>query len=67
MLETVGKMKNFYVKTRWDRFLEIYIRNGFCNIYRSALEAGYAKTTARAQGKRILDTALRKMMGKVVQ
>lgn len=60
-------MKDFYTKTRWDRFLEVYIRNGFCNIYRSALEVGYAETTARAQGKRILDTAVRKMMSKVSQ
>ena len=67
MLESVGNMKNFYAKTRWDRFLEVYVRNGFCNIYRSALEVGYSETTARAQGKRILDTALRKMMGRVAQ
>ena len=58
-------MEKHYAKTRWDRFMEIYIRNGFCNIYRSALEAGYAETTARAQGKRILDTALKKMMLRV--
>lgn len=60
-------MKDYHVKTRWDRFLEVYIRNGFCNKYRSALEVGYAETTARAQGKRILDTAMRKMMSKVTR
>lgn len=67
MLESVGNMNKIYARTRWDRFLDIYIRNGFCNVYRSALEAGYAETTARAQGKRILDTALRRLMRSVVQ
>jgi hypothetical protein len=64
-LYNVGNMGSFYPRTRLDVFLEAYIRNGFCNAYRAALEAGYAETTARAQSKRILDTAMRKMLARV--
>jgi len=60
-------MREFYPRTRLDVFLEAYIRNGFCNAYRAALEAGYAKTTARAQSKRILNNAMKKMMGRVAE
>jgi phage terminase small subunit len=55
-------MHGYKVKTRYDIFLHAYIANGFSNVYQAALRAGYAKTTARAQGKRILDTAIRKTL-----
>ncbi|GEM_PF-3427050 len=55
-------MQLYTPKTRYNRFIELYIANGFCNVYRAALMAGYARTTAHSHGKRILDTALRKML-----
>lgn len=57
---------------QYDIFLENYLNGGVhegkrfrpFNVKRSALVAGYALKTAEAQGKRILETALRKQSEK---
>ncbi len=57
-------MAKLFIKDRRDRLIEEYIANGFCNVYRAALRAGYAKTTARAQGRRILEVAFNRFIQK---
>lgn len=55
-------LKDFNAKTQSSIFFNAYVRNGFKNMYRAALEAGYSETTARAQGRRILNNAIDKMI-----
>lgn len=54
------------MKDRYDVFLELLPKNDF-NVYKTAVEAGFAESTAEKQGKRIYQTALKKQAERLQQ